>query len=98
MQHAESELRNDRCIRYYSYLTLESRDLPDPAAFAYVVSIALGSKKAAVFLERGLDQQKSDSEGDVVMRGGTKKKSDSKGSKSKLSAVMLVAGNVPDVD
>lgn len=51
-------------------------------------------KKAAISSERGLDQQEGDSEQDVVMRGGSEKRSDNKKSDLELYAFILEARNV----
>lgn len=56
LQHAASAWRGEHCIWYHSYLIPKSRDLPDAVASVYENGTALGVKKAAVFLERDLDQ------------------------------------------
>lgn len=67
-------------------------------AFAFKDSNASSSKKAAVFLERVLNQQDGDSDGDTVMRSRSNRESDSDESDSELSALALETGNVPEDD
>lgn len=55
------DLRGAHCIWYHCYLLPVSHGLADGITFACGDSIDLGSKKAAVVLERGLYQQEGDS-------------------------------------
>lgn len=72
--------------------------MPDAIALAYGDSTVLGSTKAVVFLEGGLDQQEDDLNGDVVMGPRSNKGLNSKMSESELSTFMLDAGNVLEDD
>lgn len=56
------------------------------------------SKAAALCLDEGLEQQKGDTDGDVVMGGGYSMRSDSERSESELCAFTLEARNVPEDD
>lgn len=96
--HAGSGWRGEHCIQCHSYLILESHILLDARAFAYRDCIALGSGKAAVSLQRVLDQQWNDSNVDAVMREESNKRPYSPKSNAELSVFMLETGNVPEDD
>lgn len=70
VQHAGIEWHEDLCIRCHSYLIPESHEQPDPIALLYEGSTASRSKKAAVFLQRGLGQKMGDSDGDARIPDG----------------------------
>lgn len=71
VQHAGRELRGNHCIPNRSYLVLENHDRPDAIGFVYGDSMALGSRKAAMSLQKGPDKQAGDSEENMMMRGGS---------------------------
>lgn len=98
VQRAGSEQRGKQCIRYRSYLSPKSLDLPDALSFAYGASLTLSSKKVALCLERDLDQQESDSCGDRLMGGRSNLDWYSSESESELSSCMPAMGNVPKAD
>lgn len=94
--HARGERRGDHCNPYHSKVNPENHDLSNALDIVYGDSIGLGSKKAAVSSKEGVDRQRGDSDGVVVLICGSEKTSDSKESESKLSAFMLQAVNVPE--
>lgn len=55
-------------------------------------------EKAAVFLRGGQNQQEGDSDGDGMMKRGSKEGSDRNGSKSEFSTFILETRNVPEND
>lgn len=77
MHHAGSDWPGEHYIRHHSSLIPENRDLADAKTVAYGDCIALRSKKAAMSLQRGLDQKLGDLDGDATMEGGSIKGSDS---------------------
>lgn len=60
VHHAGSEWSEDHCIQYYGYLNPKNHNLADAIAFLCKHRNALGSKKPAVSLKGGLDQQGSE--------------------------------------
>lgn len=77
VQHEGSEWRGQHCNGHHDYPVLESHEPPDAITFAYGEGVALETKKTAVSLKSGLDQQEGDPDGDVLSRDGYKKRSDS---------------------
>lgn len=98
VQRAGSERRVEYCIRYHRDLTPEKRDLTDAIPLVYGESVALGSEKAAVFLERDRDNLKRPSDGNAQMKDGANRSSNSKKSDSELSAFVLEARHAPEDD
>lgn len=98
VHHAGSVWRREHCIQYHSYSISENRDLLNAITFAYRDSAAFGSRKAALSLKEGLDQQEGDSDGDVMMRGGSNREWDSAKSDSELFAFTVGAKSVPEND
>lgn len=58
VQHAESEWRKERCIRFQSDLISKSHDLPDGIASADIENIFMRSKQTVSSLDRSLYRQK----------------------------------------
>lgn len=63
-------------------------------SFGHADSTTLESTKSAASLQRGLDQQEKDQDGDVVMEDGFSKELTSEKSESELSSFMTEAKNV----
>lgn len=94
VEPADSEWSGDNCVAYHSYFFRDSHDLQNAKAFDYGGSKFLGSRKAALFLEKNLEQQNGESDGESVTRNESYKASRSEISDSKLSAFMMEVGNV----
>lgn len=93
MQQASNEGPREYSTLCHSCVILKNYDLCDELALFHGDSMALFSRKTAVSLEKGLDQQQGESDGDGVTGDGTSSGSDGGKIELKLSAFMLQAAH-----